>query len=51
MKRSPTTVRQSSPGDSEAPILNVEGDLVTLEPLRRDPLPLYTRPTAYSALP
>ena len=30
-------------GSSEAPILNVEGDLVALGPLRRDLLPLYTR--------
>ncbi len=30
-------------GGSEAPILNVEGDLVALGPLRRDLLPLYTR--------
>jgi hypothetical protein len=36
-------VNQSNPADSEAPILNVEGDLVALGPLRRDLLPLYTR--------
>jgi hypothetical protein len=29
--------------NSERPILNVEGDLVALGPLRRDLLPLYTR--------
>ncbi len=30
-------------GKGERPILNVEGDLVALGPLRRDLLPLYTR--------
>lgn len=34
---------RSNQGDSEPPILNVEGDLVALGPLRRDLLPLYTR--------
>lgn len=29
--------------NGEQPILNVEGDLVALGPLRRDLLPLYTR--------
>jgi RTX calcium-binding nonapeptide repeat (4 copies) len=32
-----------APENSERPILNVEGDLVALGPLRRDLLPLYTR--------
>jgi RimJ/RimL family protein N-acetyltransferase len=43
MRRGSTTVNQSNPADSEAPILNVEGDLVALGPLRRNLLPLYTR--------
>ncbi len=34
---------ETASGSSEAPILNVEGDLVALGPLRRDLLPLYTR--------
>ena len=29
--------------NSERPILNIEGDLVALGPLRRDLLPLYQR--------
>ncbi len=32
-----------APENSAQPILNVEGDLVALGPLRRDLLPLYTR--------
>jgi hypothetical protein len=36
-------VKQSNPAGSEAPILNVEGDLVALGPLRRDLLPIYTQ--------
>jgi RimJ/RimL family protein N-acetyltransferase len=34
---------KGTPEDGERPIINVEGDLVALGPLRRDLLPLYTR--------
>jgi RimJ/RimL family protein N-acetyltransferase len=36
-------VTENKPENSESPILNVEGDLVALGPLRRELLPLYTR--------
>jgi hypothetical protein len=34
---------------AESPILNFEGELVALGPLRRDLLPLYQRPTTTPA--
>lgn len=34
---------KDAPKNGERPIINVEGDLVALGPLRRDLLPLYTR--------
>jgi hypothetical protein len=42
-KRGSTIVKQSGRADSEAPVLNVEGDLLSLGALRRGMLPLYTR--------